>query len=181
MDIFSYADISTILLELKDRSRDNPVRYILTGERGAGKTLWCSKLGNAARELNLILGGVLSPGVYEKNQRVAINLRDLTTGGVRRLADKRSGEGSLHSTLNWSFDEETLDWGNEILSTLGEVDLLILDEIGPLELLHGNGLQAAFQLIYQRRYRTVIIVVRPSLLELASQRWPDARLLKLPQ
>ncbi|MEJ2013611.1 MAG: nucleoside-triphosphatase [Anaerolineales bacterium] len=175
------ADINAILHELEDASGGNADRYILTGERGAGKTLWCSRLGNATRELDLILGGVLSPGVYEKDQRVAINLQDLTTGGVRRLAVKRSGEGASHSTLNWSFDEETLSWGNQILSTLGEVDLLILDEIGPLELLHGNGLHTALQLIDRGRYRTAIIVVRPSLLEQASQRWPDARVLKLPR
>jgi nucleoside-triphosphatase THEP1 len=174
------ADVGSILHDLDSAEADAPIRYLLTGESGSGKTIWCSKLVEAAQKSGLVIGGVLSPGVYEGDRRVAIEIRDIGTDERRTLARLRPRPDPTAAIKKWEMDPDVLDWGNSIFSRRAELDLLVVDEIGPLELLHASGLLAAIQAIDRGDYRGAVVVVRPSLLEKASERWPESRVLRLP-
>ena len=56
-------------------------------------------------------------------------------------------------------------------------DLLIIDELGPLEFDRGEGLLAGFDANDSRQFKASLTVVRTSLLEKARDRWPDAEAL----
>ncbi len=73
---------------------------------------------------------------------------------------------------NWHFESDSLDWGNDILANILSSQLVIVDELGPLELTNGSGLVNGIELITRRGYRLACVVVRPSLLENAIIRWP---------
>ena len=51
-------------------------------------------------------------------------------------------------------------------------ELLLIDELGPLEFRGEGGFIAGFAAIDARHYRLAVVVVRPELLDAARQRWP---------
>lgn len=151
---------------------------VVTGGRGAGKTTWCSGLVDEARARGVAVAGVLSPHVLDDGVRVAIELVDVVTGERRRLASGRGAGAPPSSHLpraRWIFDDDALSWGNAVLDHIPpEADLLVLDEMGVLELQHGVGLASGLALVDARRHRTACVVVRPELVERACDRWPWA-------
>jgi nucleoside-triphosphatase len=76
-------------------------------------------------------------------------------------------------------DPDTLAWGDEILAEVGRCDVLILDELGPVEFRRGEGLQKGMELVDRGAFEQAYVVLRPSLLGLGQARWPDANVLSL--
>lgn len=150
------------------------VLALITGPSGSGKTRWCQELSQLAAQHGLQVCGLLSPPIIEDNQKSGIGLVDLSSGVMQRLADRRSHSTAQDELLTqaWRFDREVLAWGNQVLAQTGSCDVLIIDELGPLELERGLGFQAGLALLEARRYRLACVVVRPSLLPAASRLWP---------
>lgn len=155
--------------------------FLITGDSGVGKTTWCHQQLELARINGWCVGGLLSPPVMANNQKAAIDLVDLATGARQQLANLRQNAANPTSltTHRWSFDPAVLAWGNEILRRITAVDLLIIDELGPLEFEKGCGLQTAFALIEAEQYQVALVVIRPSLLGQAQERWPGAQLVPI--
>ena len=155
--------------------------FLITGDSGIGKTTWCEQWVASARADGWRVGGLLSLSVITNLQKVAIELVDLTTDERRSLATLRqtAPDADAVTTRKWLFDTAVLDWGNEVLRRVTAVDLLIIDELGPLEFEQGRGLQSAFDLITMARYRSAGVVIRPALLTQAQQRWPWAQTISI--
>ena len=145
---------------------------IITGPSGSGKTRWCQALAAKANSLGIAAGGFVSPAVFEGNRKIGIDLLDLGSGIRRCLAVHRDESSKGQITDDWQFIDATLKWGNELLAHPGACPLFILDELGPLELERGVGLKNGIELITARQYQLACVVVRPSLLEIASALWP---------
>ncbi|MBU2611424.1 MAG: hypothetical protein KJ606_10865 [Chloroflexi bacterium] len=154
-------------------SGNEPGRLILvTGPSGSGKTRWCLALADYASILGIHVGGLVSPAAFEGDFKIGIDLLDLGCGAQRRLAVRRGESGNGQITEDWHVDDETLNWGNEILARSGACQLFILDELGPLELERGVGLTNGIGLIAARRYRLACVAVRLTLLDIAQSLWP---------
>jgi nucleoside-triphosphatase THEP1 len=151
--------------------------FLITGDSGIGKTTGCRQWIDSVRADGRRAGGLLSLPVMAGGQKVAIDLVGVAAGERRQLAELRQSEANpgAASTGKWLFDTAVLTWGNDVLRRVTAVDLLIIDELGPLEFEQGRGLQAAFELIGSGRYRMAGVVIRPSLLPQARQRWPWAQ------
>lgn len=80
----------------------------------------------------------------------------------------------------WVLDPRLLAWWNRLLASAEPCDLLILDEMGPLEVTAGLGLTNAFALIEALCYRLACVGIRPALLPVALARWPWAQPFALP-
>jgi len=117
------------------------------------------------------VGGLLSPGVYRQGVKVGIELLNLASNEKRLLAERRLQEIPNAPTRKWAMNYQTLEWGNTVLQKIGYYDLVVIDEMGPLEFLHGRGFQGAFDLIERRKFMTAVVVVRSSLLEAAQKTW----------
>jgi len=74
----------------------------------------------------------------------------------------------------WAFDMDVVQWGNSLLEQAPACDLLVIDELGPLELKHNKGFTAALRLIGGDGAKVTCVVVRPSLLQTVLSRWPSA-------
>jgi len=161
----------------------DPARLLVTGERDAGKTVFCRALVEAVRSLPgpPAVAGVVSARVYEGGEQVGIDVEDLRTGRRRRLATLRSpGEPALsEATKLWRFDEEALAWGNEVLRSAAPCDLLVVDELGPLELEEGRGWLGGLETVDSGAFTAAAVVVRPRLLPEALRRWPAAEVLEM--
>ena len=164
-----------LLFEVFEKKEVSPQLILVTGLSGAGKTTWCKQLAKLAGNQGLTIGGILSPGIYRDGKKIGIGVLDLKSGETRQLASLREKDKSSLSTPRWSFYPEVVAWADQILKDLSpRVDLLIIDELGPLEFLRNEGLISGLELIDKKDYKIACAVVRSSLLPKALQRWPDA-------
>jgi nucleoside-triphosphatase len=150
----------------------NGTLALLTGGRGAGKTRWCEALARAGRDAGLAVAGLVSPPVLADGEKTGIDLLDVASGERRRLAERARADLPGTAGLGWHFDPEALVLGNALLARVEPCDLLLVDELGPLEFGRGSGFAAAFALLDERRYRLAVVVVRPTLVAAARARWP---------
>jgi nucleoside-triphosphatase THEP1 len=114
---------------------------LLVGEIGAGKTTICRQVAALARERGLRPAGILSRPIYdEQGHKTSLVAVDLWSGQARRLASLQRPLSDL-GRGPYSFCLATFAWANRaVLAALREApDLIILDEIGPLELVAGVG------------------------------------------
>lgn len=151
-----------------------PRLLLLSGGRGSGKTRWCLDAREAAGRAGMAVAGVVSPPVYANGAKFAIDIMDATTGERRRLAARPPPHESGTAGLGWRFDAAALAWGDAVLHNVAHCDLLLVDELGPLEFRGQGGFSHGFAAIAARRYRLAVAVVRPELLDAAVTRWPWA-------
>lgn len=170
---------------LENHADRTPSLLLVTGPSGAGKTVWCRALQTEAVAHGLSVAGLLSPPVMAGGHKIGIDLEDLGSGERRRLATRTQvlldGNEPLPpggvTTGDWSFDAEVVRWGNDVLATVRCPDVLIIDELGPLEFRQGKGLQAAMRLIDSWRCNLICVTIRPGLIGAARMRWPWSQIL----
>jgi nucleoside-triphosphatase THEP1 len=158
---------------------NQPTRYLLIGKLEVGKTSLCLHLVEILGETGWDVAGAISPAVFKAESKVAIDLLDPRSGQRRRLATLLTPEVQQTgpATKRWGFDADALAWGDQLLAQAAPCDLLIVDELGPLELERGEGWLSGLAAIDNGDYKAAVIVVRPHLLHLATQRWPDAEVV----
>ncbi len=72
----------------------------------------------------------------------------------------------------WLFSPSALAWGNDLLASCLPADLFIVDELGPLELIRGEGWVNALEALRSGRYKIGLVVIRPELVETGRQILP---------
>lgn len=137
---------------------------ILTGAPGTGKTTTCGELLRSARELGLDCAGILCPARVDDRVKVGIDVVDARTLQRRRLADVDELPGRLRAGP-YRFDEAAVAWGVARLGAACPCDVLIVDEIGPMEMDRGEGWVNALDILRVGDYRVAVAVVRPSLVD----------------
>jgi len=157
----------------------SPQIFILSGTREIGKTTLLIKLVERARLMHILAAGVISPPVYSEGKKVGIDLMDVKTGVKKKLADLRRNDSSGMFTDHWSFLDESLNWGNELLGQCTPCDLLIVDELGPIELERGQGWQNGLTAIASNDYQVAVLIIRPELISTSKIIWPQAQVLQI--
>jgi len=158
---------------------EKPPLFIVTGPREVGKTSFIKYLLNLAKTNAIDTAGVLSPAVFVEDQKTGIDLQDPRSGVCQRLANLRHSENEGIFTERWMFSKEVMDWGNELLARATPCDLLIVDELGPIELERGEGWQNGIAALNSGDYQAEVVVIRPELLDAASQLWPNASIISI--
>jgi molybdopterin-guanine dinucleotide biosynthesis protein A len=148
---------------------------LITGERGSGKTTACQQRIAETRRAGLIAAGVVCPGRFDHGVKTGIYAEDIASSARRLLASDQPGEIAGGTPFRrWVFDPQVLAWGNEIFTHVPPCDLLVVDELGPLELVDGKGWQAALAALEEAQYAEAWVVVRPELVEIFRMRFPKA-------
>ncbi len=159
-------------------SKNSTGLWLISGPSGSGKTTWCANIVAQARALGMTLGGFICPAVIQDGKKIGIDLMNVTSGEKRHLGIY-SRDNGIKTIGCWQMDESVLSWGNEIIVGLQDEEIILIDEIGPLELEKGLGYRYALNFLDEGSYRTALVVVRPTLLPVAQERWSDARVLML--
>lgn len=150
---------------------------VLSGERGAGKTSACREAARLAAERGLSVGGVLCPSRRDgAGMALEIEVESAATGERRALASRERELGGPRwppgGDRGFSFSEEGFAWALAILRAdlglagrRGGTDLLVIDEIGPVELVLRAGFRPFLDEMGEAGSRGGLIVatVRPSL------------------
>ena len=145
---------------------------LLIGDRQSGKTSTCRRLAESARARGLTVGGIIAPAVYEQQSCAGYDVVDLATNHSTRVAaiDVAGEEqvGCFH------FLKEGLALGRAALENAAELphELVIVDEVGPLELSGGGWCAQLGPLA--RRDGFTLFAVRRTLATKVAQRWKAA-------
>ncbi len=139
---------------------------LLTGERQVGKTTVCLRLLEIAQARGIEVGGLITKHTGP-HELLAVDVRD---GTEYPLTLPFSSEDN--PLLHFRMSPEAMSRTARVLSCAFPTQLFILDEIGPLELLHGRGWVEGIRLLAQAHYDVAVLVVRPELLETAIAQLP---------
>lgn len=134
---------------------------VVTGGRGAGKTSYCQRAIHAWRAAGRTVDGLLCPGRFEQGEKNGFFALHLRTQESRLVASAIPGELNGIQLGPWTFDERVFAWGNRCLQQADGVDLLVVDELGPLEFNRQAGWVASFELLERKKYRLALVVIRP--------------------
>ena len=121
-----------------------------------GKTTVCRRAVTLAKAAGWTCGGLLTLRAGGRGQREVVEVR---TGDRRRLTTFTAGVRQGR----YLFDPEALAWGARALTRALPCDLLVVDEMGPLEVERQQGWVAALDLLRAGRFRMALVVVRPEL------------------
>lgn len=167
---------------------------VLTGPVHVGKTTVCRAVADLAKQRGYCVRGILTPPILDKSGiRLGIEALDLATGERRVLArvwypddrargsveHARSGEHAGPHVGPYYFDPEALQWGQDVVArAIGMgCDLLIIDEIGRLELEQDTGFHQVLDLLRTSVIPRCLLVVRATLLDAFRRRIPELEFL----
>ena len=151
------------------------MRLLVVGEPGSGKTSWCREYIDEQRKRGATVGGIVCPAIQQQGQRVGSNALDLLTGQAvpfARLSGRspfKAGEKIGDYTI--SRDGIWFARGAIQRATESSCGLVVIDEVGPLEL-SGKGLMPAVESALTSAVN-VLVVVRSSLREALQKRFPE--------
>ncbi len=140
---------------------------ILTGERGVGKSTVCHETVILAQGKGYTCGGLITISRPDG----ARDVLDVRNGDTRRLTLPPDEEPAVIQG-RFRFDPATLAWGNEVLARATPCHLLVVDELGPLEMESGAGWAKAFVALHGSNFALALVVVRPELLAPMQVRLP---------
>ncbi|MDP3150558.1 MAG: nucleoside-triphosphatase [Ignavibacteria bacterium] len=135
--------------------------FIYTGEKGVGKSTYLQEI--FLQKPNVC--GILQPRINGIKYLV-----DVVSGEKRRLElENQTADEKIVTIGNYIFSEEVFLWGQQKLVDTIETtnELIIIDEIGPLEL-SGSGLAPVLSELISRsvaKQNKVLLIVRPALIE----------------
>ncbi len=171
--------------------------FILTGNIQIGKSRWLERLADDLTRLDVTCYGVIAPGIWVESNTDAANDQGYEKLGINNLllpdnvtvpfaqrADIARANGTYADLsqagrvgLGWHIDDAAIARVNEHLSSIekrAEDDrrhkLLVIDELGRLELDHESGLIEAMRLLRNgpcAGMKDALVVVRETFAERA--------------
>ncbi len=136
---------------------------VLTGAVHSGKTTFLKRIIDELRKENLWIDGYLSEVVLENQEIIGYDLFDL--GEKRSIPFIRiKGDKDWERVGSYSFIPRGLSWAKGIILRGRKADILVVDEVGPLELA-GKGIWPALEKVLFLPKPIFILVVRKRIIE----------------
>lgn len=145
--------------------------FVVTGEVHTGKTTFVRNLVERLRENKVTIAGFLSKGAFSNGERSEFILIDLESCMEVPLASVEAKQGWTRFR-KFYFDPQVIRMGEMIVEAAlgGDPDLIVIDEVGPMEL-QGQGWSDLLELL-DREYRTnQLWVVRDQVLQEVLDQW----------
>lgn len=138
---------------------------ILTGERGVGKTTACRETVALAKAKGYTCGGILTLTQPDGE----LDVTDVNSDETHRLTLPPDVKPAIIQG-RFRFAPETIGWGNTVLAQATPCQLLVVDELGPLELERKGGWQKAVDVLRRGNFALALVVIRSELV-VKAQLW----------
>ncbi len=145
---------------------------LLTGQIGSGKSTVAARVAALAKERGLRCDGLLCQArLDERGRKVGIDGLRLGTGERRLLADRDLSRPGLRYGI-WRFEPGAMEWSLGLLldAIRQRPDVLVVDEIGPMELLENRGLAPVIPELAAGKVPLAIVLVRRGFLDALAER-----------
>ena len=106
-------------------------KIAITGKPGCGKTTLCKKV---FQKLDRSAGGLITEEIRKDKKRIGFQLKDLSTRKVGLLSHTRKCSGPRVGRYSVCIDQLDSLGTSAVQNGVKNKDLLIIDEIGPMEL-----------------------------------------------
>jgi nucleoside-triphosphatase THEP1 len=136
--------------------------YLLTGPVHSGKTTFLRQVIRSLKEKGTDIGGFLSVSVWNGDERLGYDLYDLREEKLIPFI-RAAGERTWQKSGPYSFIPDGLERAKSILLRTQNADLLVVDEVGPLEV-SGEGLWPVLKDVVSDCRTNCLLVVRESIL-----------------
>jgi nucleoside-triphosphatase len=107
----------------------------LTGYPGVGKTTVLTKIVDELKRRSFRVGGMISSEVREDGARVGFKIIDLSNGTEGWLASVRQCSGPQIGKYRVCLEDLESVGSKAISSAVADADVVVIDEVGPMELL----------------------------------------------
>jgi len=137
--------------------------FIVTGPVHSGKTTLVKQVFNKLKEQGVQISGFLSERISQGREIAGYDLFDLKTEKSKpfvRKQGKREGE----RVGPFFLIPQVLAEAKEIILQGKKTDVLVVDEVGPLEL-SGKGVWPALENVLQRPPKCMLLVAREDILD----------------
>jgi nucleoside-triphosphatase THEP1 len=155
--------------------------WLVTGEIHAGKTGFMEKLADLCRLREIQAGGFIVKGEFINNRRDRLRLINVATRESIEMAT-RSVRAGWNVFRGFYFNPEAFKFGKEILriSLTGGSRVVLLDEVGPLELEGGGWFDMMDEMVSARGTES-IWAVRESIRQRVQETWgvPEKRVFSI--
>ena len=139
--------------------------FIITGPQGSGKTTFLVRLVRHLKKEGVAVGGFVAHGFWKDDRRNRFELEDLQNGKKTILGQTEAVEG-WEKFRRFYFNPDGFAFGEKILSPdhLQNVEIIVIDEIGPFEL-QGKGWRKAIDILCEESNKPMIWVCRENILK----------------
>ena len=141
--------------------------FFLTGAVNSGKTTLLKRVVDQLKKRNLHLEGYLSEALWEREGKIGYNLYDLRRERSIPFI-RREGRKDWERVGPFFLIPESLARAKELILRGAGADVLVVDEVGPLEI-SGRGVWPALEQCVFEREQKFLLVVRKSILESAAR------------
>ena len=139
--------------------------FILSGKQNSGKSTILEGVINGLRERGFRIAGIRAPAAMQSSRKVGFYVQDITTDEKALLCERRS-DSIPPTPQSFKFHEDGLKLGRHALSpqAINDADLIVIDEVGPLELI-GRCWAETIEQIFNTSEKPMLWVVRKSLVD----------------
>lgn len=135
---------------------------VVTGPPGSGKTPVVTAAVDELVRRGLTVAGFVQPAIVNGSRKIGFRLRDVATGDEVPLAQRVATGSGSHGT-SFEFDPAGFELAVRALARARDGSLLVIDELGPVELRGDGHWPAVRRAVASVALRAVVVVVRPSL------------------
>lgn len=131
------------------------------GDKHAGKTTAATKLVKYLEQQNFIIGGILAPSKYKNRSLVGFDIIDIKKNVRLPLAVR---DIQADDAVPYKYSQRGIKLGHSALNFKANslMDLVIVDEFGPLEM-NGGGWREDTDRLLVAKESLILIVVRRSI------------------
>jgi len=157
-----------------------PSLIVIVGDAGAGKTPWIEQLIELLQNKRVIIDGIISKKSQESDDKWHHDLIRVSTNEKNQLTTMNEIETDIRIG-KFNLFKDTINWGNDQLTSMNNYDWIIIDEVGLLEF-DGGGFLPGLQSIIPNFRGHLVITVRSALQQhldsFIDEQFPQAKLWK---
>lgn len=159
-----------LLENFSQNKNEKPSIIVITGEKNQGKTTFTKQLISMLQNKGIQVEGLLTVAHYENNAPIAYSILDIKSEVEMELC-------SIHEKVATSkfgkffFDENSIEIGNKFLRNTSQNSIVVIDEIGKLELERESGWFPSMNALIQGQQNMHIWVIRKAFIPLLDKKY----------